>query len=136
MFIVKKTMEVSVAHRLDLPYSSKCNFLHGHNTKITVFCSASDESVKNNNGMVIDFVEIKKRIHNVLDHSCLTEVKCPECKKILTEGKLDGERATAENIAKWVCRQIPSCFKVEVEESEGNIAVYVDNDLVPNTVGE
>ena len=31
---------------------------------------------------------------------------------------------TAENIARWVCEQIPTCFKVEVQESEGNIAIY------------
>lgn len=31
---------------------------------------------------------------------------------------------TAENIAYWICQQVPNCFKVEVQESEGNIAVY------------
>ena len=31
---------------------------------------------------------------------------------------------TAENIARWVCDQIPTSFKVEVQESEGNMAVY------------
>ena len=29
---------------------------------------------------------------------------------------------TAENIAKWICNQIPQCFKVMVQESENNIA--------------
>jgi 6-pyruvoyltetrahydropterin/6-carboxytetrahydropterin synthase len=31
---------------------------------------------------------------------------------------------TAENIARWVCEQIPTCFKVEVRESEGNTVIY------------
>ena len=31
---------------------------------------------------------------------------------------------TAENIARWVCKQIPQCYKVEVQESEGNIVIY------------
>ena len=31
---------------------------------------------------------------------------------------------TAENIARWVCDQIPACFKVEVQESEGNMVIY------------
>ena len=31
---------------------------------------------------------------------------------------------TAENIARWVCEQIPTCFKVEVRESEGNAVIY------------
>jgi len=32
---------------------------------------------------------------------------------------------TAENIAKWICDQIPNCYKVEVQESEGNTAIYI-----------
>ena len=31
---------------------------------------------------------------------------------------------TAENIAHWICEQIPFCFKVEVRESEGNTVIY------------
>ena len=31
---------------------------------------------------------------------------------------------TAENIAKWVCEQIPNCYRVSVQESEGNVATY------------
>jgi 6-pyruvoyltetrahydropterin/6-carboxytetrahydropterin synthase len=31
---------------------------------------------------------------------------------------------TAENIAHWICDQIPQCFRVEVQESEGNTAIY------------
>ena len=28
------------------------------------------------------------------------------------------------NTARWVCEQIPTCFKVEVRESEGNTVIY------------
>ena len=31
---------------------------------------------------------------------------------------------TAENMAKWICDQIPKCYKVSVQESEGNVAEY------------
>lgn len=31
---------------------------------------------------------------------------------------------TAENIARWVCGEVPHCYRVEVQESEGNVAVY------------
>ncbi len=31
---------------------------------------------------------------------------------------------TAERIACWLCEQIPYCIRVEVQESEGNVAVY------------
>ena len=34
---------------------------------------------------------------------------------------------TAENIAKWICDQIPQCFKVMVQESENNIAWYEED---------
>ena len=38
---------------------------------------------------------------------------------------------TAENIARWVCKQIPQCYKVEVQESEGNIVIY-EKDAAAN----
>ena len=32
---------------------------------------------------------------------------------------------TAENMAKWIADELgPKCFKVEVQESEGNVAIY------------
>lgn len=52
MYEIRKTLEVSAAHKLKLDYDSPCTHEHGHNWKITVFCK-SDEV--NTNGMVIDF---------------------------------------------------------------------------------
>ena len=61
--------------------------------------------------MVIDFSHIKEKIHKKLDHQFLND--------IITES------TTAENIAKWVCEQIGDvCYRVQVQESEGNIAIY------------
>ena len=37
MYEVIKTLEISAAHKLSLPYESKCTSLHGHNWYITVF---------------------------------------------------------------------------------------------------
>ena len=31
---------------------------------------------------------------------------------------------TAENIAKWIHDNVPYCVKVQVQESEGNVAIY------------
>lgn len=31
---------------------------------------------------------------------------------------------TAENIAKWICDTVPNCVRAEVQESEGNVAIY------------
>ena len=38
---------------------------------------------------------------------------------------LGGINPTAENMAKWIADELgPKCFKVEVQESEGNVAIY------------
>ena len=82
MFTVIKRMEISAAHKLILPYRSKCASLHGHNWIITVYCRS-------------------ERLNAVLPFN-----------------------PTAENIARWVCKQIPQCYKVEVQESEANTVIY------------
>lgn len=107
MYYISKRMEVAGCHRLVLPYESKCSQLHGHNWIITVHCKAKELDA---NGMVVDFTHIKKDIHDYLDHGNFNE--------------LLPFNPTAENIAKWVCDQIETCWKVEVQESEGNIAIY------------
>ena len=61
-------------------------------------------------GMVVDFAHVKRMIQEKLDHKNLNEVL--------------SFNPTAENIAKWICNQIPQCFKVMVQESENNIAWY------------
>lgn len=109
MYYVSKKMEISACHQLSLSYKSKCASLHGHNWQITVFCKAKKLNV---DGMVVDFTHIKQKIHDYLDHGNLNE--------------LFPFNPTAENIAKWVAKQIPECYKVIVQESEGNIAVYCD----------
>lgn len=112
MYYIQKTFEVSAAHSLMLDYESKCAGLHGHNWIITVYCKAR---VLNSNGMVCDFTEIKQLIQGKLDHRNLNEV-------------LDFN-PTAENIARWCAGQIPQCYKVSVQESEGNIAIYEEDNL-------
>lgn len=108
MYYVTKRMEIAGCHRLSLDYESKCTRMHGHNWIITVYCQAKE---LNSNGMVCDFKHIKDRIHGFLDHGNFNE--------------LLPFNPTAENIARWVCDQIPSCYKVVVQESEGNMAAYV-----------
>ena len=115
MYYVSKRMEVAGAHRLDLPYESKCSNLHGHNWIITVHCKSEKLT---DYGMIVDFALVKKEIHGVLDHSNINDV-------------LDNRiNPTAENMAKWICDKVSElcevgyCYKVEVQESEGNVAIY------------
>ena len=107
MYYIKKRLEIAGSHRLQLSYESKCQNLHGHNWIVNIHCKSEE---LNNDGMVIDFTHIKERIHQKLDHSNLNE--------------LFDFNPTAENIAKWICDNTPYCYRVEVQESEGNIAVY------------
>jgi 6-pyruvoyltetrahydropterin/6-carboxytetrahydropterin synthase len=106
MFYVSKRIEVAASHKLNLPYESKCNNLHGHNFIITVHLKSQE---LNNNGMIFDFAEIKQKITDTFDHKNLNDIM---------------EKPTAENIAKAICDMFTNCYKVEVQESVGNIAIY------------
>ena len=123
MKAVRKRLEVSAAHNLDLPYNSKCQELHGHNWIIEVEISAEQP---NKEGMVMDFTTIKKVVMS-LDHQNLNSI-------------LGNTNTTAENIAKWVADKVNEAIsnetpmaeqnriahvtKVMVQESEGNIVWY------------
>ena len=107
MYTVIKRLEISAAHRLRLSYPSKCENLHGHNWIITICCRASE---LNADGMVTDFTHIKELVQGQLDHRNLNEVL--------------PFNPTAENIARWICDRVEHCYRVEVQESEGNIAIY------------
>ncbi|MBR3725277.1 MAG: 6-carboxytetrahydropterin synthase [Bacteroidales bacterium] len=107
MYYIKKTIEISGAHRLELDYPSKCRSLHGHNWTITVYCKSAQ---LDRNGMIIDFSEIKRLIADPLDHQVLNDVL--------------PFNPTAENLARWCCEQVPHCYRVEVQESTGNTAIY------------
>lgn len=113
MYKIEKRMEIAGAHCLSLSYGSKCSQLHGHNWVIKVRCAGRN---LNTDGMLVDFTHIKSAVSDVLDHQNLNTVL--------------RFNPTAENIAKWICDQIPFCYEVEVQESEGNIATYTDEDYV------
>lgn len=108
MYYVKKRLEISGAHRLSLNYESKCRNLHGHNWVIEIYMKSS---TLDTNGMVMDFTHIKKAISEKLDHQNLNDIF--------------DFNPTAENIAKWIVDELGTkCYKVSVQESEGNTACY------------
>jgi 6-pyruvoyltetrahydropterin/6-carboxytetrahydropterin synthase len=107
MFYITKRLEISASHFLKLSYASKCEKLHGHNWIVYIHCKSE---TLNEDGMVMDFSIIKEKIMQKLDHQNLNEVL--------------NVNPTAENIAYWIYEQLPQCYKVEVQESEGNKAIY------------
>lgn len=117
MYKISKRLEISGAHQLNLPYESPCSNLHGHNWIVTIYCKSR---ILTEYGMIVDFKQIKDRIHSKLDHQNLNKV-LPSTMN-----------PTAENIAKWICDEVneiccikgSQCYRVDVQESEGNIATY------------
>lgn len=110
MYYVKKRLEIAGAHNLHLDYESKCSNLHGHNWIITVYCKSRK---LNQNGMVVDFAHIKKQITDKFDHQYINDI-----------APFNIINPTAENMAEFICKTIENCYKVEVQESEGNVATY------------
>lgn len=107
MYYIQKRLEIAGSHQLNLPYMSPCRRIHGHNWIITIYCKAEE---LNESGMICDFKEIKNKIHDRLDHQHINDIV--------------PYNPTAENMARWIAEQIPHCYRVDVQESEGNIASY------------
>ena len=107
MYFIKKTFEISASHQLKLSYDSKCTQLHGHNWIVTIYCKARE---LNADGMVVDFTHLKQLIRDRLDHANLNEIL--------------PFNPTAENIARWICDQIPQAYRVDVVESQNIEASY------------
>jgi len=126
MFEIKKTFEISASHRLNLPYDSPCQRWHGHNYLVTICCRGERDV----NGMVVDFAEVKKKIKDALDHRCLNDVEGLGFDLVVDKngkGWSITRNPTAENIAYWICMQIKKCYRVDVQESEGNVATYIED---------
>jgi len=109
MWYLEKDITISASHRLKR-YNGACANLHGHNWKVIVFCKGN---TLDDVGMLIDFKIIKEEIMKKYDHCDITELN------------LQGDNATAENLAKAICEQIPFCYKVSIEEQEGSRCIYV-----------
>ena len=94
MFVLKIVTDFASAHSLR-NYPGDCARLHGHNWQVEVsVCS----EVLDDNGIAIDFREIKKQTKQVikrLDHQYLNEIK-----------PFDVLNPTAENIAKYFFEEV------------------------------
>ena len=111
MFTVKKHLSFAAAHKLNLPYESKCTNLHGHEWQAEVYLRSSE---LDENGMVMDFSHIKKKVTGYLDHKYLND--------------LFDFNPTAENLARWISDQLTDerveCYRVDLRESANNTVIY------------
>lgn len=107
MFQVKKTLEFAASHSLSFSSTAQTEPLHGHNWRATIYCQSEELDA---DGFVVDFCEIERLIMSKLDHQRLNDV-------------LDFNPST-EAVARWICEQIPSCYRVDLVECEGNEASY------------
>jgi len=105
MFRVTREFEFCFGHRL-MDYDGKCRNIHGHNGKV---CVTLEADRLDRQGMVVDFVEIKRRlsgwIDSTLDHTLLLHKDDPLVKTLRVAGEkvlpLD-VTPTTENMAKLV----------------------------------
>ncbi len=80
----------AAAHQLR-GYQGKCEKLHGHNWRVT--CTVTAERL-NEQGLAIDFIDIKKALREVLDqleHTFLNEIF-----------PFTQINPSSENLAKWI----------------------------------
>jgi 6-pyruvoyltetrahydropterin/6-carboxytetrahydropterin synthase len=86
IMLLQRDFTFDAAHRLT-QYHGKCEALHGHTYRLAVIL----KGVPDSEGMVLDFVELKKivkeKVLSRLDHAYLNDLF---------------EQPTAEYIARWV----------------------------------
>lgn len=122
MYKIQVETEISAAHQLKLDYESPCSRLHGHNWKVVICCKSPS---LDRNGMVVDFTTIKKALKERYDHRYLNDV--------FTE-----KNPTAENIAFDIAELVNAilcagrtdarCYRVEVQEAVGNLAIWEQDE--------
>lgn len=97
--LITKEFLFDAAHKLT-DYHGKCENLHGHTYKLHV----TVEGKIKKNGLVVDFLEIKKivndKVLDKLDHSYLNDFF---------------KNPSAENIAMWIWKQLMDMKKFDVK---------------------
>jgi 6-pyruvoyltetrahydropterin/6-carboxytetrahydropterin synthase len=105
MFRVSREIDFCYGHRL-LDYQGKCRHLHGHNGRVLITIEASGLDKR---GMVLDFAEIKRVLHQwideSLDHRMILHRNDPVVAILKEAGEpicLLDDNPTAENIARLI----------------------------------
>lgn len=105
-------------------HQGKCRFMHGHNYRVRVHVSASQ---LDDIGMVVDFADLKKHVHEVLgpfDHQVINEIP-----------PFDERNTTAELLSQYAFEEVDRrlveaeggrvrATRVEVWENDTSCAIY------------
>jgi 6-pyruvoyltetrahydropterin/6-carboxytetrahydropterin synthase len=122
MYQISVKSNFSAAHNLR-EYKGKCENLHGHNWNVEVYI---ESDLLNEEGMVVDFIELKRILKDILDnldHKYINEVK-----------PFDSLNPTSENLACYIFKSIRDKLKIEslsvkrvdVWETESSKASYYE----------
>lgn len=153
---VSKEIEFDAGHRVP-DHGSKCRSPHGHRYRVRVTCSGDvvDEAGAADNGMVVDFGDLKRwmteLLHDPLDHAMIVYREDVDLLDAVAfpghrpEGRIEGRHGwavylfpyvpTAENIARWCFDQLAgpvaqhwrgmSLDRVEVWETPTSCATFI-----------
>jgi 6-pyruvoyltetrahydropterin/6-carboxytetrahydropterin synthase len=109
--LIAKEFTFDAAHRL-LNYDGPCANLHGHTYKLQIVLSGPVQK----NGMVIDFVDLKKivteKVISKLDHKFINKII---------------KQSTAENIAVWIWKQLEKnlpLYEIGLWETPTSFVIY------------
>ncbi len=137
MYKVSTESTFDSAHFLS-GYSGKCSNLHGHRWRVIVYVNSENLIEEgNDNGMVVDFANLKNDLNEIcdkLDHTLIYQVKTL---KSSTRLMMEEEgfaltpvefRPTAENFAKYFYDHMKglgyNVCEVTVYETPSNAATY------------
>ncbi len=137
MHKILKQIYMCYGHRL-MDYDGKCAHPHGHNGIVEVELSADR---LNEQGMVFDFSEVKKRLKDYIDgeidHRMLLREDDPlveALEKIGESSLVMKENPTAENIAKLIFHEAKSrnlpVIAVRLWETHSSMAEYREGSSI------
>lgn len=107
MYYLNKSFNVKGTFSL----SRDNGIVYAYDLKITVFCKSQK---LNDDGMVQDYDQISSLITNNLLDKYVNDVF--------------SLNPTYENIARWICEQIITAYKVQVEDHSGNIVIFEESE--------